>query len=101
MHIIKKLLILVIVCITFVIIHNLLKTRAEIKLQAQRELNKRSQEGFGESEIETMKKSSSPLSIGPVPQKYLDLPLREFMVSHLIIAQSAVIMQIAKQFWLF
>jgi hypothetical protein len=80
MHIIKKLLILVIVCITFVIIHNLLKTRAEIKLQAQRELNQRSQEGFGESEIETMKKSSSPLSIGPVPQKYLDLPLREFMV---------------------
>lgn len=78
MHIIKKLLILVIVCITIVIIHNLLKTRAEIQLQAQRELEKR--EGFGESEIETMKKAAAPLSIGPVPEKYLDLPLREFMV---------------------
>lgn len=80
MHIIKKLLILVIVCVTIVIIHNLLKTRTEIKLQAQRELDQRMREGFGESEIETMKKSRSPLSIGPIPDKYLDLPLREFMV---------------------
>lgn len=80
MHIIKKLLILVIVCVTIVIIHNLLKTRAEIKLQAQRELDQRMREGFGESEIESMSKSRSPLSIGPIPDKYLDLPLREFMV---------------------
>ena len=77
MHILKKFLILVIVFVTIFIIHNLLKTRSNIKMQA---MEKRTLEGFGEEEINQIKGSSLPISISAVPNKFLDLPIREFLV---------------------
>jgi hypothetical protein len=70
MHILKKILILVIVCVTIFIIHQLLNARRAIKIE----------EGFGEDEINKIKGSEQPVSIGPIQDKYLDLPLREFIV---------------------
>ena len=80
MHILKKFLILVIVLITIFIIYNLLKTRKAIKIQAELEKNKRSIEGFGEEEISNLKAFDTPISISAIQEKYLDLPLREFIV---------------------
>lgn len=68
----KKILILVIVFVTIFIIHNLLKTRTTLKQKIE--------EGFGEEEINKIKGAGLPISIGPIQDKYLDLPLREFIV---------------------
>jgi hypothetical protein len=82
MLLITKLVILVIVLITIFIIYNLLKTRNAIKMQAQIELenHKKSLEGFGEEEIQKMKTRDTPIAIQPIQDKYLDLPIREFIV---------------------
>jgi hypothetical protein len=72
MDMLKKILILVIVFVTIFIIHNLLKTRTTIKQKIE--------EGFGEEEINKIKGAGLPISIGPIQDKYLDLPLREFIV---------------------
>jgi hypothetical protein len=80
MHILKKILILVIVFVTIYIIHYLLKNRNTIKLKAQQELEKKRVEGFGEDEIQKVIKSNEPISITAVLDKFLDLPLRQFIV---------------------
>ena len=72
MDMLKKILILVIVFVTIFIIHNLLKTRTTLKQKIE--------EGFGEEEINKIKGAGLPISIGPIQDKYLDLPLREFIV---------------------
>jgi hypothetical protein len=80
MHILKKMLILVIVFVTIYMIHYLLKTRNTIKLKAQEELEKKRVEGFGEEEIQKVIQSNEPVAITAVLDKFLDLPLREFIV---------------------
>jgi len=80
MHILKKMLILVIVFVTIYIIHYLLKTRNTLKLKAQQELEKKHVEGFGEDEIQKVIQSNEPVAIDAVLDKFLDLPLREFIV---------------------
>ena len=80
MHILKKILILVIVFVTIYIIHYLLKNRNTIKLKAQQELEKKRVEGFGEDEIDKVIQSNEPIAITAVLDKFLDLPLREFIV---------------------
>jgi hypothetical protein len=80
MHILKKLLILVIVFTTIFIIYNLLKTRNTLKLQALQELEKKRVEGFGEDEIQKITESNDPVAISAVSDKFLELPLREFIV---------------------
>jgi hypothetical protein len=73
-------LILVIVFVTIYIIHYLLKTRNTLKLKAQQELEKKHVEGFGEDEIQEVIQSNEPVAIDAVLDKFLDLPLREFIV---------------------
>jgi hypothetical protein len=73
-------LILVIVFVTIYIIHYLLKTRNTLKLKAQQELEKKHVEGFGEDEIQKVMQSNEPVAIDAVLDKFLDLPLREFIV---------------------
>ena len=80
MHILKKMLILVIVFVTIYMIHYLLKTRNTLKLKAQEELEKKRVEGFGEEEIQKVIQSNEPIAITAVLDKFLDLPLREFIV---------------------
>jgi hypothetical protein len=80
MHILKKMLILVIVFVTIYMIHYLLKTRNTLKLKAQEELEKKHVEGFGEDEIQKVIQSNEPVAITAVLDKFLDLPLREFIV---------------------
>jgi hypothetical protein len=72
MHILKKIFVLVIVFATIFIIHHLLKTRRAIQQKIE--------EGFGEEEINKIKGAKTPISIAPIQDKYLDLPLREFIV---------------------
>ena len=72
MHLFKKILILVIILLTLFIIYNLLKSRATIK--------KGSMEGFGEDEVKKMKSTDVPITIKSIPDKYLSLPIREFIV---------------------
>jgi hypothetical protein len=67
MHLVKKFLILVIVLLAFFIIYNLLKSRQTIKINYIKEMK----EGFGES---------TGVSMTPLPEKYLSLPIREFIV---------------------
>lgn len=66
MHIFKKFLILVIVFISIFIIYRLSHAQ---KL-----------EGFGEEEIENITKSNEPVTISNMQDKFMDLPLREFIV---------------------
>ena len=73
MHIAMKLIILVIVLTTIFIVYNLLKTRSEIKKQAEIELQKK--EGFDD-----MNQRDYPLSIQPLQTKYSNLHLREFVI---------------------
>ena len=73
MHIAMKLIILVIVLTTIFIVYNLLKTRSEIKKQAEIELQKK--EGFDD-----MNQRDYPLSIQPLQTKYSNLYLREFVI---------------------
>lgn len=68
MHIFKKLLILLIIIASFVIIHRLLKENAEVKEQ----IDKQIVEGFNNQARE--------LTLKPISEKYLDFPLREFMI---------------------
>lgn len=76
MHIAMKLIILVIVLTTIFIVYNLLKTRSEIKKQAEIELQKK--EGF--TTVDDMKNRDYPLSIQPLQAKYSNLHLREFVI---------------------
>ena len=76
MHIAMKLIILVIVFTTIFIVYNLLKTRSEIKKQAEIELQKK--EGF--TTVDDMKNRDYPLSIQPLQAKYSNLHLREFVI---------------------
>ena len=93
MHPFKKVLILVIILSTFFIIYNLLMSRKEIQIQGQKEQNQLQErelkEGFGQGkegfdqgkddEIKNMK-NTGPISITSIPEKYMDLPIREFIV---------------------
>lgn len=77
MHPIKKFLILVIVLVAILIIYDLLKTRQAIKNNYEKE-KKELKEGFTETIV-----SGSPdpgVSITAIPSKYLNLPIREFIV---------------------
>jgi len=76
MHIAMKLIILVIVLTTIFIVYNLLKTRSEIKKQAEIELQKK--EGF--TTVDDMKNRDYPISIQPLQDKYSNLHLREFVI---------------------
>ena len=76
MHIAMKLIILVIVLTTIFIVYKLLKTRSEIKKQAEIELQKK--EGF--TTVDDMKNRDYPLSIQPLQSKYSNLHLREFVI---------------------
>jgi hypothetical protein len=69
MHLVKKFLILVIVFISILIIYNLLKSRQTIKLNYAKE-KQELKEGF----------DSPGVAIGDLPEKYLSLPIREFIV---------------------
>jgi hypothetical protein len=69
MHLAKKFLILVIIFVAFFIIYNLLKTRQINKLIYAKE-KQELKEGF----------ESPGVSIGSLPEKYLSLPLGEFIV---------------------
>ena len=94
MHPFKKVLILVIILLTFFIIYNLLMSRKEIQIQGQKEQNQlqerelkegfgQGKEGFGQGkeddEVKNMK-NTGPISITSIPPKYMDLPIREFIV---------------------
>jgi hypothetical protein len=75
MDLFKKFLILVIILLTLFIIYNLLKSRASIKSG--------NLEGFATSkkdEVKNMKSTSVPIKIKSIPNKYLSLPIREFIV---------------------
>lgn len=74
MHPIKKFLILVIVLLTIIIIYNLLKSRQIIKINYEKE--KELKEGF----VEALDASASAVSIAAIPQSYLRLPIREFII---------------------
>jgi len=76
MHIAMKFIILVIVLTTIFIVYNLLKTRSEIKKQAETELRKK--EGF--DTMDNMNQRDYPLSIQPLQTKYSNLHLREFVI---------------------
>jgi hypothetical protein len=117
MHIIKKLLILIIVLVSFVIIHRLLKENADVKAQIDKQLSEPKKEGFAsasatqaqdpatqvkdpatqvkdpatqvkdpatKAEAEMLDKSASALgrelTLKTISEKYLDFPLREFMI---------------------
>ena len=76
MHPFKKVLILVIILLTFFIIYNLLMSRKEIQIQGQKEQNQLQErelkEGFGQEkeddEVKNMK-NTGPISITSIPQK--------------------------------
>lgn len=69
MHLVKKFLILVIVVLAFLIIYNLIKSRQTNKLTYAKE-KQELKEGF----------ESPGVAIGSLPEKYLSLPIREFIV---------------------
>lgn len=69
MHLVKKILILVIVVVAFLIIHNLIKSRQTNKLTYARE-KQELKEGF----------ESPGITISSLPEKHLSLPIREFTV---------------------
>jgi len=71
MHQIKKILILVIVLVAIIIIYNLLKSRQIIKINYEKE--KELKEGFVDA-------PASAVSIAAIPQSYLQLPIREFII---------------------
>jgi len=73
MHPIKKFLILVIVLVAILIIYNLLKSRQIIKINYEND-KKELKEGF-EADA-----SNPGVSIAPIPSKYHNLPIREFVV---------------------
>ena len=90
MHLFKKLLILVIILLTFYIIFNLLKSRQTIKLKMGEEqkllkedkMKEYKIEGFGPKDDENanMKSSFSPLSIqSSFPPTYLSLPFHNLV----------------------
>ena len=72
MHPIKKFLILVIVLVAILIIYNLLKSRQIIKINYEKD-KKDLKEGFVEA-------LDTSVSIAAIPQSYLRLPIREFIV---------------------
>lgn len=90
MHIFKKLLILIIILITFYILYNLFKQRAENRKAAEAEMkNLVKTEGFtlvpsistaANPEEEVKQLSSNGVTIQAIPSVLLDLPLREFIV---------------------
>ena len=91
MHIFKKLLILLIIVVSFVIIHKLLKQNSEVKDQIEKQIADVKKEGFVtqkdptiKAEVEILNNSASSLgrelTLKPISEKYLDFPLREFMV---------------------
>jgi hypothetical protein len=92
MNIVKKLLILLIVVASFLIIYRLLKQNSEVKEQINKQLSEAKKEGFetqvkdpetkGEAENLNNEASSlgRELTLKPVSAKYLDFPLREFMI---------------------
>lgn len=77
MHPIKKLLVLVIVLLTFFIIYNLLKTRQIMKIKYAGNKEVFELEGFSNETEESEKEGTE---IKSIPQKYLSLPIREFIV---------------------
>ena len=94
MHIVKKLLILLIVIVSFVIIHRLLKQNSEVKEQIEKQIMGLKMEGFEtatkvgdqsiKAEAEILDTSASALgrelTLKPVSEKYSSFPLREFMI---------------------
>lgn len=94
MHMIKKLLILIIVLVSFVIIYRLTKENAEVKAQIEKQITGLKKEGFAtatqvkdpatKAEAEMLDSSASALgrelTLQTVSNKYLDFPLREFMI---------------------
>ena len=77
MHPVKKILILVIVLLAFFIIYNLLKSRQTIKLNYIKE-KKELKEGFDGEGVAIA--DGEGVAIAALPEKYLSLPIREFIV---------------------
>jgi len=86
---IKKLLILVIIVASFVIIYKLFKENETIKKEIQKKINNKiiEKEGFEtnvQKEMNELRSSSEKkgleLTVKPIPDKYMDFPLREFMI---------------------
>lgn len=88
MHIYKKLLILVIILVTFYILYNLFKERAENRKRAAAEMKAATKkEGFSimpstaaNPEEEVKQLSTTGVTIQAINDAQLDLPLREFIV---------------------
>ena len=102
MHIVKKLLIVFIIIASFVIIYRLLKQNSEVKEQIDKQIMEVKKEGFVaqvndpatpatpvndpaiKAETAMLDKAASDLGremlLKPIPKKFLDFPLREFMI---------------------
>jgi hypothetical protein len=86
MHPVKKALILVIIIASFVIIYNLLSQNKIIKTEMQKQIDAHkkeiNKEGFDAMKElrESAEKKGLELTILPVASKYMDYPLREFMI---------------------
>lgn len=95
MHVVKKLMILFIVIASFIIIYSLNKDNAAVKTQIQNQLKEREKEllpsevkeGFSTDDkkpidelMKSAKEQGLELTIKPVSDKYMNFPLREFMM---------------------
>jgi hypothetical protein len=94
MHIVKKLLIVLIIVASFVIIYRLLKENTDFKTQIDKQLSEPKKEGFAaaskvgdpasKAEAEKLNNEATALgrelTLSTVSKKYLDFPLREFMI---------------------
>lgn len=92
MNIVKKLLIVLIIIVSFVIIHRLLKQNSEVKEQIGKQVVNLKKEGFvaaagdqaSKTEAENLNNEASALgrelTLSTVSERYLDFPLREFMI---------------------
>lgn len=90
MHPVKKGLILVIIIASFVIIYNLFAQNEIIKMEIQKQIDAQKKEGFQtatttmQNEMTELRKSAEQkgleLTIKPIAEKYMEYPLREFMI---------------------
>ena len=90
MHPVKKGLILVIIIASFVIIYNLFTQNEIIKMEINNQIKNLNKEGFQaatttmKNEITELRESAEKLglelTINPIDGKYMEYPLREFMI---------------------
>lgn len=90
MHPVKKGLILVIIIASFVIIYNLFTQNEIIKIEINKQIKNLNKEGFQattttvQNEMKELRESAEQkglaLTIKPIDEKYMNYPLREFMI---------------------